>query len=240
MQISQLKSDIAATAASSTPTVSVNVVENEVFALSLPHTQHGRGLTTAAKIGIGVGCTVAGLTLLLLLLLFLLRRHPKSQDNESTNIGSVQSLREVTSLSQPTPGHASPLQNPTPGSGSVSGDPRMFPYDIPWPYQPGSNYSATFPSRTTQPMVQPSSSVPAELAPPQPTAPYQQGPVFNHFGQQGAEELEGEQTARYEADTSHARPGGFSVLPGGRIYPHPQKMGRNTPTGQDDKEFLPM
>ena len=91
-------------------------------------------------------------------------------------------------------------------------------------------------------MVQPSSSVPAEFAPPQPTAPYQQGPVFNHVGQQGAEvqELEGEQIARYETDTSHLRPGGFSVLPGGRIYPHPQRIERNTATGGDDKEFLPM
>lgn len=212
------------------------MVENEVFALSLPHTQHSNGLTTAAQVGIGVGSSVGGLTLLLLSLLLLLRRRrPKSQENQPTNISVVQSSREITTSSQPTPGHVSPLPNPTPGSDSGSGDPRMSPYNIPWPYQPGTNYSATFPLRTTQSMVQPSSSmpygtVPAEFTQSQPPVLHQQGPFFNYFGHR-AEELEGEQTARYEADVSHPRPGGFSVLPGGRIYPHPQEMGRNTPAG---------
>jgi hypothetical protein len=77
----------------------------------------------------------------------------------------------------------------------------------------------------------PYGTVPAEFVQQQPMAPYQQDPIFNQFGQQRVQELEGEQTARYEADVSHLRPGGFSVLPSGRIYPHPQEMGRNTPAG---------
>src|SRR5262249_50075351 len=109
-----------------------------------------------------------------------------------------------------------------------SGDLRMFPYNIPWPYQPGSNYSGTFPSRTMHPMVQPSSSMPYGTVPAEFVQPHQQGPAFE---QQRVEELEGDQTARYEVDTSHLPPGSFSVLPGGRIYPHPQEMGRNTPPG---------
>ena len=257
-QVSELKSEIAATASTSTPTVVINVIENEVFALSLPRTHHSGGLTTGAQIGIGVGAGVAGLSLLLLLLSLLLRRRRlfKRQENLPANTGSIQSSGGMVSSSQPTTGHVSPLQVPTPGPGSGpgSGDPRMFP--IPWPYQPGSNYSATYPLRTTQDMVQPSTSmpygtvpaefvqqqqqqpstsmpygtIPAEFVQQQSMGPYQQDPTVNYYGPQRAEELEGQQTVLYEADVSHLRPGGFSVLPGGRIYPHPQEMGRNTPT----------
>lgn len=237
-QISQLKSEIAATASSSAPTVSVNLIENQVFALNLPHTKRSSGLTTGAQIGIGVGSSVAGLGLILLLLLLLFRRRRflNKQENQPINTTSIQSSREMAFASslQPTPGHTSPFQDPTPHSGSSSGDPRMFPYNMPWPYQPGSNYSSAVPVRAEYTMVQPSSSmpydtIPAGFAQPPPMVPHQQGPTFNYLGQQRAEELEGEQTARYEADVSHLQPGGFSVLPGGRVYPHPQEMGRNTP-----------
>src|ERR1700761_3386826 len=61
-QIQSLSSMIAATATQPNPTVSVHVIVDQVFSLSLPlkagvetYPGHNNGLSTGAKIGIGVG-----------------------------------------------------------------------------------------------------------------------------------------------------------------------------------------
>jgi hypothetical protein len=52
-----------------------------------------------------------------------------------------------------------------------------------------------------------------------------------HTGYQAMGEFPGQQMDLIEADIEPPRSGGFSILSGGSIYPHPQEMGRNTPAG---------
>jgi hypothetical protein len=63
--------------------------------------------------------------------------------------------------------------------------------------------------------------------------PGQQMDPIEAAGYGATGEFPGQQMDPVEADIEHPRSGGFSILPGGRIYPHPHEMGRNTPAGDD-------
>jgi hypothetical protein len=232
-QISAIKSEILATATTSAPTISVNVVENEVFALSLPHTKQS-GLSTATQVGIGVGSTAAGFAFLFLILSILLRRYRRKRE-ERGSVASVSLVPDQSTISQPTSGHISPFQNPTSGSGSGSGDPDGLPTNVPWPYNPNNRYAATNdfgnPLAMAQPVPMAAMTGPTETFQPQ---QHGQSPSPEYYAQQAPGELAsrqapGELAARqtdpFEADTVHPRPGGYSILPDGRIYPHPQELG---------------
>lgn len=90
--IQSLSSYVAATATASTPTVSVKVIVDQVFALSLP-LKHGKeqtsssGLSTTTKIGIGVGAGVGGILAILLCawLIWLKHRRRRGDPPDSTN-----------------------------------------------------------------------------------------------------------------------------------------------------------
>ena len=58
---------LAAASPNTAPTVSINVISNQLFALALPHSKPKRGLSHDAQIGLGVGLGVGGFLLLLLL-----------------------------------------------------------------------------------------------------------------------------------------------------------------------------
>lgn len=72
-QIALLYSE-ASTAGSPQPTLSVHVIVDQVYALSLASKPHGKSLSTGVQAGIGVGASVAGLAVLGLLLWSLLLR----------------------------------------------------------------------------------------------------------------------------------------------------------------------
>jgi hypothetical protein len=74
--VSYVSAEIAATASpGSTPSVSIQVAANQVFALSLPHSTHHSGMGAGEKIGIGVGVGVGALLVLgLVAWVCLLRR----------------------------------------------------------------------------------------------------------------------------------------------------------------------
>ena len=236
-QISAIRSEVAATATTSAPTISVNIVQNEVFALSLSHTKQS-GLSTGTQVGIGVGTTVAGLAFLLLTFSILLRRR-RRQKEQGGSVASVGQVPDQLTASQPTSGHISPFQNLTSESGSGSGDPGGLPVNIPWPYNPNNGYAGTNRFGNTLAMAQPATlaamvGVQHEQSPsPEYYAQHAPGELAARQldpGELAARQIDpGELAARqidpFEADTAHPRPGGFSIPPDGRIHPHPQELG---------------
>jgi hypothetical protein len=101
-EILSLSSRIASTATDPNPTVSVNIITNEVFALSLPlhngvekTTKNSKsGLPLAAEIGIGVG---AGLLILICLVLLLWLCSSRRRRNKSIGGDNLPSNQWVAS-----------------------------------------------------------------------------------------------------------------------------------------------
>jgi hypothetical protein len=90
--IQSLSSYVATTATVPTPTVSVKVIVDQVFALSLPLKQgmegtHKSAMSAGSKIGIGVGAGLGGLFLILLCawLIWLKRRKPQEIPSPNPN-----------------------------------------------------------------------------------------------------------------------------------------------------------
>jgi hypothetical protein len=81
-QLSSLSSMLAATATNSHPTT-INVVVNQVFALSLPltKTQKSTALSKGAKIGIGLGAAFGVLFALILCIWLVHMKRHKAQEN---------------------------------------------------------------------------------------------------------------------------------------------------------------
>src|SRR6266480_3368638 len=89
-QISSLSAIIAATATAPDPTVSVHIITDEIFALSLPlkngveTTNHNGGLSLGAKIGVGLGAGFGAILIILMVwLLFFRNKRGKTLSNTS-------------------------------------------------------------------------------------------------------------------------------------------------------------
>lgn len=112
-QISSLSSLIAATATVPNPTVSVHIVTDEVFALSLPlkngvETVHkpDTGLSSGAKIGIGVGAALGAIIAITLIamLIFNMRKDKRNRDTLSSSAGISAWAAEAGTAAGTTPG----------------------------------------------------------------------------------------------------------------------------------------
>jgi hypothetical protein len=117
-EISSLSSYIAATATIPNPTVSVHVVVDQIFALSLPLksgtevTKKTGGLSLGAKIGIAVG---AGLGLLFALILFLgLRRLRRTNPQEESPLEPTQPVGTPETFRKSMMSNTSTVTTPTP------------------------------------------------------------------------------------------------------------------------------
>ena len=234
--VSSISAQIAATAsAGSTPTVSVHVITDQVFALSLPHTPRNRHTSVATKIGAGVGAGVGGLLLLLLLSwAFALRRRlrrEKDHNRYSAGMaGSGSTPLTVASIHSGSQSRQPSYQPPVPISASGPSPPEMQNQNYsPWaPYVPPSaqqHYQQSY--QQPQPGQQWQNSAPNHYQaqpgvpgpPPMTSIPEQ----YNH----NYHELSGVQTDAYETSAQLPRPG-VSRMPDGRTYAAPVEMGRSS------------
>lgn len=112
-ELASLASRLAQSSSSSvSATYSVQIVANEVVALSLPHTlDNNKNLGVPAQIGIGVGAGVGGLLILLVLLWLLRRLRLRNKQLSTTSSGGP-----VMSFSEPpsSPQHSTGLSRPPP------------------------------------------------------------------------------------------------------------------------------
>ncbi|KAN0080716.1 hypothetical protein V8E54_003920 [Elaphomyces granulatus] len=111
-ELSLLASRLAQSPSSSSVTASysVQIIANEVVALSLPHTPSSNNLSVPAQIGIGVGAGVGGL-LILLILLWLVRRRMRRRMRRSTLSGNP----AMSSSEPPSSSRYSGPSRPPPG-----------------------------------------------------------------------------------------------------------------------------
>jgi hypothetical protein len=157
-QLLSLSSEIAGTATDANPTVSVNIVTNQVFALSLPlkggveATAHSKsGLPLAAKIGIGVGAGIIFIVLGVVFLLFLSRKRKRgyhqrgtSNTSDTTAWAAAQRKSLASTSTAPTGATWDPLSGHF-SYDSAASDPGYKPVD--------NQYVRMPPQRTTlQPM----------------------------------------------------------------------------------------
>lgn len=171
-QISSLSAIIAATATDPNPTVSVHIITDEIFALSLPlkngveiHNHNG-GLSLGAKIGIGVGAGFGAiLSIILIIWLCLSMRkgrkngHAKTLSNASRTSAWVDSTGASTAappMEGPVAASMGPVINQTwaqkPGNGSYV-DERHIPgpgSEQPWPPSQPQYFRARTDSRLMQ------------------------------------------------------------------------------------------
>lgn len=237
--ISSISAQIAATASpSSTPTISVQVVTNEVFALSLPHTSH-KSLSLSTQIGVGVGAGVGGLLLLLLLgwAFSLWRKLRGERDQNRLSAGPGSGLTPIASVSLNSGSMSQQPSLPSTGpSPPIPSPPEMQHRSYP-PWVPYGSSGAQQPYQQTYPQPQP-----GQLWQQTPgSAPYlaqgQPGPqhmtaipeTYPEGFHDGYREVSGVQTETYETSANLPRPG-VSRMPDGTIYTAPVEMGRsNTP-----------
>jgi hypothetical protein len=226
--ISSITAQIAATASTgSTPTISVVVITNQVFALSLPHTPHKAQV--GVKIGAGVGAGAGGLLVLVLLAwVYSLRkrlRREKLPNALSTAIASASAGTGSTPITSYNSGGMS--QHPSLPSTGLTPSTGPSPPELPHSnYAPWAPY---IPSGAQQPYQQ-------NYQASQPGQPWQQMPgsaPSSSPGQTDAEpggwdysEMPGSQANVYEADANLPRPG-ISRMPDGRVYAEPVEIGQS-------------
>jgi hypothetical protein len=184
-QVSSLSAAIASTATNPNPTVSVHIISDQIFALSLPlkngvETTHApAGLSLGAKIGIGVGAGLGALIALILLVWFWLwRRRPNHNhhatpseisawtSNTAIAAGSTtqqpQQYRKSLASTVTAANVSPPWTSPTLGHTSYVDDEHVpGPGTEAWKPQPAQQYQRMPPPRTSlQPMP-----INAQLAP---------------------------------------------------------------------------
>jgi hypothetical protein len=219
--ISSLTAEIAATASTgSTPTISVVVITNQVFALSLPHTAHKSQV--GVKVGAGVGAGAGGLLVLLLLAwIYTLRKRLKKQKtpkalSAAITAGEGSGATPITGFSGGMSQQPSlPSTGPTPSSGLSPHELQNSNY-APWTPYGVSGAQQPHQSQSGQQWQPSSSSVPS-------SSPGQAG---TEGSDEGHRELLGSQTNVYETNADLPRPG-VSRMPDGRIYTEPVELGVN-------------
>lgn len=139
--IQSLSSYIAATATASTPTVSVKVIVDQVFALSLPLKQGKEqlpqmGMSATTKIGIGVGAGVGVILALLLCAWLIWLKHRRRPEETTTST-------DTNSNNQPMRADYNKSNEPKVSTPNITAveewKPATSPVHIPW--QPNPNHS---------------------------------------------------------------------------------------------------
>ena len=197
--ISSLTAEIAATASTgSTPTISVVVITNQVFALSLPHTPHKSQV--GVKVGAGIGAGAGGLLVLVLLAwIYSLRKRLRKQKTPkalSEAITAGGGTTPITGFSRGMSQQPSlPSTGPTPSNG-------VSPHELQNNYAPWTPYGLSGAQQTSLPSSSPQAATEAS--------------------DDGYREMSGSQI--YEANATSPRPG-VSRMPDGRVYTEPVELG---------------